>query len=169
MNELSLWICLINIVYFHVCFSTSMKSGLQTLPAQPVEIFVKDEKSQSWSSPAFLLFNIFISLANLVTWEGFLNLASQIKNWQCFHTKRNKCSHSLPPPLHSSTSIAVSGSECHGSFKLLFMTNLRVHFRWLMGTFPSLSIRTRAVLSQLWNLNFLHLKSCSGLGLGKRL
>lgn len=133
------------------------------------DLFVRDEKSVNWSAPAFLLFNLSSSVANLVTWEGSLNLFSQIKNWQYFHTKRNKCSHSLPPPLHSSKSVAVSDSECHGSFKLLFMTNLRVHFRWLMGTFPSLSVRTRAVLSQLWNLNFLHLKSCSGLGLGKRV
>lgn len=144
-----------------------MEGSLQTLPAQPIEVCLLelDPLKADWLQH-ILLFNFFSSLPNLVIWKELLNLFSKITSWQCFHNKRNKCSHSPPSPCHFSKSVAVDGSEYCGSFKLLFTTNLRVHFRWLMGTFPSLSIRTRALLTQLWNLNFLHLKSCSGLGLG---
>lgn len=91
----------------------------------------------------------------------------KIASHQYSHNKRKKCFCSSPLTFNFSKRIEVTGSEYHGSFQLLFMTNLRVHSRWLMGTFPSLSIRTRALLTQLWNLNFLCLKSCSGLRLGK--
>lgn len=147
-----------------------MKGSLQTFLAQPIEICFSELKTLKTDQlQHFSLFKFFCSLANPAIWKDFLNLFSKITSWQCFHNKRNKSSHSLPPPLHCSKSIVASGSEYRGSFELLFMTNLRAHFRWLMGTFPSLSIRTRALLTQLWNLNFLHLKSCSGLGLGKSI
>lgn len=132
------------------------------------EFFVRVKNAKMISSSIFCCLNFTVAWLTLLIRKHFLNLFSKIITWQCFHNKRNKCSHSLPP-LHSSKSIVATGSEYPGSFKLLFMTNLREHFRWLVGTFPSLSIRTRALLTQLWNLNFLHLKSFSGLGLGKSI
>lgn len=148
VNEPDLWICLCNIVYCHVCFSFSVKGSLQILPAQPGDVCLLELKTLKADQPQHLsLFNFFSILANFVIWKDFLNLFSRTVSGQCFQNKRSKCSHSFPPPLHSSKTIVASGSEYRGSFKLLFMTNLRAHFRWLMGTFPSLSIRTRALLS----------------------
>lgn len=54
---------------------------------------------------------------------------------------------------------------------LHFMANLRVYFGWLMVTFLSPSIRNRSHTqhTQFWNIDFLSLKSYSGLALIKVL
>lgn len=130
VNELDLWNCLINIgVFFMFFFSSSVKGSLQTLPAQPIEIHLLELRTlEADQLQHFSVFNFFSRLANLVIWKDFPNLFSQIINWQCFHNKRNKCSHSLRPPPHSSKSIIKSSSQYHGSFQLLFMTNLKSAF-----------------------------------------
>lgn len=55
--------------------------------------------------------------------------------------------------------------ESHDPCNWYFMANLRVYFRWLMVTFLSHQSETDCTFSytQLWNFDFLYLKSYSGL------
>lgn len=55
--------------------------------------------------------------------------------------------------------------ESHDPCNWYFMANLRMYFRWLMVTFLSHQSETDCTFSytQLWNFDFLYLKSYSGL------